>query len=57
MQTDEDPFSERDLDLEAFFRDVKAGAEIKLTDADTGEVTIVPEVINEDTSRNANHTN
>ena len=57
METDEAEFSRRRLKLESFFQAVESGAEIRLVDYKTGDVTVVPEVVTEQTRRKARGSN
>ena len=57
METDEGEFSRRRLKLESFFQAVENGAAINLVDHRTGEVAAVPEVVTEQTRREARRSN
>jgi hypothetical protein len=57
VETDEGEFSRRRLKLESFFQAVENGAAINLVDHRTGEVAAVPEVVTEQTRREARRSN
>jgi hypothetical protein len=57
VQAHEGQFSRRRLKLESFFQAVKSGAAIRLVDHKTGDATAVPEVVTEQTRREARRSN
>jgi hypothetical protein len=57
VETDEGEFSRRQLKLESFFQAVESGAAINLVDHKTGKVAALPEVVTEQTRREARRSN